>query len=579
MLAIVAAGGGALHSWHTRGLYVEAALLSEAYNLTSPVKLRVSDHYIKFGVMPNDNADADLPPPKSVFGTSVKRVAVNRGGVIVVDFEEEIGARSMTFSPAVSPVSGLLSWRCTSDSIDSTVLEKLMPACEYLPSSLESQLMNAIANGNTERVNMLLGAGAQVDAVVYGNTPLMLASKTGNLDIVKQLLDGGAQVDNTAVNAERRTPLMVAITSDQRTVASLLLSKGASVSRRDYRGLTAMDHAIATDRRLGGRQYVLLVAAKYNPRFAGAPDVPVPDQPTVQEKDDFYQALYTELRSTAKVCRVKRLATLLEAENDLHAPELINGQPLHSYARKRGCSEALLAFIKHKETYQRALHARFANEIRQCHAKQSERILADNPELSVLSQHRNLSHLNRAISTGCATVLRLMIRHQDLTDKLDHDVLVRAISNAPQATLVQLVGNLIAVGADVNGLDEQGRSPLGVAIALEQPVVAKYLVDAGADVNYRTVSDSFPIIEASKKGYEHLVMQMIANGAKLDSRDALGRTALLAAVGRDRQRLVDSLVRAGANARARDANGMDAVLLAESRNLRQIKQILIASID
>ncbi|PIE38633.1 MAG: hypothetical protein CSA54_00095, partial [Gammaproteobacteria bacterium] len=103
---MILAGAGALHSWHSRNLYVQAALLSEAFNITSPVKLRVADHYVTQGVMPHDNADADLPRPDSIFGTSVKRVAINRGGVIMVDFDEEIGAQAMAFTPTISTVSG-----------------------------------------------------------------------------------------------------------------------------------------------------------------------------------------------------------------------------------------------------------------------------------------------------------------------------------------------------------------------------------------------------------------------------------------------------------------------------------------
>jgi hypothetical protein len=169
VLAMIATGAGALHSWHTRGLYVKAALLSEAFNLASHVKLRVSDHYIKHGAMPHDNEVAGLPPPRSIFGTSVKRVAVNRGGVLIVDFDEKIGTRAMTFTPAISPVSGLLNWTCSSDSIEPAVLELLRPSCSYLPASRESRLMHAIANTDLPLVDLLLGEGAQPDAVVNGS--------------------------------------------------------------------------------------------------------------------------------------------------------------------------------------------------------------------------------------------------------------------------------------------------------------------------------------------------------------------------------------------------------------------------
>ena len=529
--------------------------------------------------MPHDNADAELPPAKSIFGTSVKRVAVNRGGVLIVDFDEKIGAKAMTFTPTVSPVSGLLSWNCTSDSINQAVLERLKPSCSYLPASRESKLMSAIANRDLAQVDVLLNQSAQPEAVVNGNTPLMLAAKIGDLPIVERLLAGGAHVDNAALNSERRTPLMVAITSNHSEVVALLLSHGASVTRKDYRGLTALDHAIATDRRLGGERFVLMVSARFNPQFAGIPDVPPVETVSDEERDAQLQTLYSEFRRAAGSCHVQRLSSLLNAENDLQTPEQIQGKPISHYIKKPQCIDILSTHLRGKSSYKAALSAHFAEQVQRCNISAVEAAMRDHPELSVDQIYLGQSHLNRAVSSGCAAVVTLMVRNKNLSHQLPDDILVLAIKQAPQSSLVKLVGNLIVAGANVNGRSSEGQTPLAAAIALEQPVVAKYLVDAGADVNAPTMHQSYPIIEATKKGYEHLVLQMVAVGASLDTSDSLGRTALLAAVGRDRHRLVDSLIRAGANTRARDANGIDAVLLAESRNLRQIKQMLIASTE
>lgn len=574
---MAATGAGALHSWHSRGLYVKAALLSEAFNLTSHVKLRVSDHYVRHGVMPHDNADAHLPPPRSIYGTSVKRVAINRGGVLIVDFDEQIGAQSMTFTPTVSPVSGLLGWNCTSDSIDAAVLDKLKPGCSYLPLTLESRLMKAIANKNLPLVDETLHDGAQIEAIVNGNSPLMLAAKIGKLSIVERLLKSGAHVDNAALSSERRTPLMVAITSNHSEVVALLLSNGGSITRKDYRGLTALDHAIATDRRLGGERFVLMISARFNPQFAGNPTETVVDQISDVDRDTQLRTLYAEYRRAAQACHVQRLTSLMLSEKDLQSPEIVQGKRLGGYIKKPECKIALLGHLSTKKSYQTALHAHLAAAVQKCNIKQIEPALKDNPNVDVHRIYRGLSHLDRAVSAGCAEVVRLMVREKGLKNDLDDDILVNAILQAPQQSLVKLVSNLLVAGANVNGRDMGGQTPLSAAIALEQPVIAKYLVDAGADVNSLTPNKSYPVIEATKKGYEHLVLQMLANGAELDATDSLGRTALFAAVGRSRHRLVDSLIRAGANTLIKDLNGINAVVLAESRNLRQIKTLLTAS--
>ncbi len=563
-----------MHSYHERNLFVKAALLSEAYTLIAPVQRQISDHYVRLGIMPHDNADAGLPPAQSIFGASVKRVAINRGGVLLVDFEKEIGKQTLTFSPSINSSSGLLNWRCTSDSIDHKVLKKLKPSCTYLPSTLSSQLMHAIANRALPTVKALLVDGANADAVVNGNTPLMLAAKIGEVSIVEQLLESGASVDNNAVNAERRTPLMVAISSNNADVAALLLSRGASITRTDYRGLTAHDYAIKTDRRLGGQRYVLMVAARLNPDFAGRRQFATNARPEARPED--MQALYFNLRNAAKECNTYRLSSLLSDQKDLNSPELVAGKPLKDHKSKPECSVALLEFLTTRKSYQQAMSSHFADAMQACDVRRVEQILEDNATLDVFREVGRKSHFSRAVTAGCSDVVSMLTRKQLIVRKLEEDVLISAIRHAPQGKLVELVGVLITAGAKVNTVGQNGETALSLAIALEQPVVAKYLVDAGAEVNRVTGNRSYPIIEASKKGFEHLVNQLLQRGADVDQQDQLGRSALVSAVAQGQNRIVNTLLKAGADARQKDKNGINALTLAESKNLGHIHSLLTA---
>lgn len=565
---------GALHSWHTRNLYIQASLLSEAFTLSAAPKLRIADHYVAHGVMPADNETAGLPPPKRLYGTSVKRITVNRGGVLLVDFDERIGEQSLTFTPTVSVVSGLLSWQCTSDSIEPGILVKLEPACSYLPSTPESQLMKAIANRELPAVRTLLAGGIDVDRVLNGNTALMLAAKAGDRGIAEALLEAGAHVDNAVVNAERRTPLMVAIAGDHAELAGLLLSRGASVTRTDFRGRTAMDHAALTDERLGGTRYTLMVSAGLNPRFAGRDTDQPLREPSPEARRLELESLYDELRAAADGCHVQRLTRLFKRESDLDSPELVGDVPLRTRITRPGCRAELAAHLQTKASYVRSRDARFAAAVRQCEARTAEAMLTDNPVLDPFDRFEGATHLQRAVRVGCTSIVSLFVRERPLLGRVPDDALLATLRSAPQRELVPLVGILIAAGVDVNHRDAQGETALALAIGLEQPVVAKYLVDAGSDVNAVTADGSRPLIEAAKKGYDHLVQQLIVEGAQLDARDALGRTALLAAVANDQSRLADLLVRAGANTRLKDRNGIDALLLADTRNLRGIRTML-----
>ena len=574
LLVMLALAAGALHSWRERGLYLEASLYAEGFSLTAQPKLRIADRYAATGRMPNDNDAAGLPPPRRLYGTSVRRIAVNRGGVLAVDFDDEIGRAAMTFTPDVDAASGLLTWRCSSDSIDPDVLDKLEQPCSWLLATDASRLVNAIANRDPTRVRELLAGGADPNRVVTGNTPLMLAAKVGDRAAVETLLDAGAAIDNTALNAERRTPLMVAIAADRGDIAGLLLARGASVTARDHQGMDALDHAEATDARLGGRRYTLMVAARHNPRFAGGGRPAAGRAATPEQRRTRLAALYGELRRAATDCHVKRLATLFAEEGDLDAPELVGGEPLGSLIRKPACRYALIGHLAAKPSYRLARAARFAAAVRACDRRETETMLADDPELDVFDAFEGVTHLDRAVAAGCTDIVALFVRERDVQGKLAEGALLDAVREAPQRSLVPIVGALLAAGADVGHRDADGETPLSLAIASEQPVVAKLLVDAGADVDAPTATGSVALVEATKRGYAHLVEQLVAAGAALDSRDALGRTALLAAVARDDSRTVDVLVRAGADPRLRDENGLDALVLADSKRLRRIRTLL-----
>ena len=164
---MIGLSAGALHAYQKRNLLVQAALLSEGYTLSASVKARVADYYLQNNAMPHDNQSAELPPAKSIYGTSVKRVSVNLSGVIMVDFDEEIGRQSMHFTPSASPMSGLLEWQCTSDSIDPKVLELLKPTCRFTAATNEGKLINAIANGQLDVIRQVLDGGANPLSLIH----------------------------------------------------------------------------------------------------------------------------------------------------------------------------------------------------------------------------------------------------------------------------------------------------------------------------------------------------------------------------------------------------------------------------
>jgi len=179
-----------------------------------------------------------------------------------------------------------------------------------------------------------------------------------------------------------------------------------------------------------------------------------------------------------------------------------------------------------------------------------------------------------AVIAGCTVLVSTLIRENELTGTFNGQLLQKAIMHAPKDKLINLVGSLIDLGADVNALSSSGDTALSAAITAGQPVVANYLIDAGADVNVKTPSGSYPLIEATKKGNTQLVSRLLAADAQINSVDSFGRSAIIVAVVQHKTGLVDLLLQSGANPYLGDKDGINALVLARNSDQRVIQSLI-----
>jgi ankyrin repeat protein len=119
-----------------------------------------------------------------------------------------------------------------------------------------SDLLVAIRNGDHSRVQKLLGAGADVNAVDSdGTTALMHSVIESDVKMMKLLIDNGANVN--AKNASDSTALMYAATHLAKT--RLLLDAEADVNAKGTRGATPMSVAVTS---FGSTAVLKLLASK-----------------------------------------------------------------------------------------------------------------------------------------------------------------------------------------------------------------------------------------------------------------------------------------------------------------------------
>jgi uncharacterized protein len=100
---------------------------------------------------------------------------------------------------------------------------------------LNKDWLDATSAGDVERVNALLDAGAEIDALdKHGQTALMNAAHRGDTEVVRVLAQRGANLNHTA--KYRLTALMLAVIADHPDVVRILVVAGADREIKGSRG-------------------------------------------------------------------------------------------------------------------------------------------------------------------------------------------------------------------------------------------------------------------------------------------------------------------------------------------------------
>lgn len=109
-----------------------------------------------------------------------------------------------------------------------------------------SELLQAAAEGNKEKVALALEKGADINAGDDKRfTALMLSAKSGHLDVVRLLIEKKA--DLNAKNKSGRTALMVACLLMQESAVRELIAAGADLNIKNKEGeKTALTYAKET---------------------------------------------------------------------------------------------------------------------------------------------------------------------------------------------------------------------------------------------------------------------------------------------------------------------------------------------
>nr|WP_323132027.1 ankyrin repeat domain-containing protein [Paenibacillus silvisoli] len=101
----------------------------------------------------------------------------------------------------------------------------------------------------------------------------------------------------------------------------------------------------------------------------------------------------------------------------------------------------------------------------------------------------------------------------------------QAIQRRDAAAVQALIGQ----GADMNAVDERGRTPMLAATHANNPAIVKLLIDAGADLHKQDHKLDNPFLYAGAEGYLEIVRLTLAAGANTRITNRYGGVALIPA--------------------------------------------------
>ena len=105
--------------------------------------------------------------------------------------------------------------------------------------NLDTALVYASANGEIDKVTILLAMGARVDARDEGFTPLLVAAQFGHTEVCELLLANGSDLEERAP-VTLTTALHAAAVLGHQSLLELLLSHKADVNSRNRTGHTPL---------------------------------------------------------------------------------------------------------------------------------------------------------------------------------------------------------------------------------------------------------------------------------------------------------------------------------------------------
>jgi DNA-binding NtrC family response regulator/ankyrin repeat protein len=182
--------------------------------------------------------------------------------------------------------------------------------------------------------------------------------------------------------------------------------------------------------------------------------------------------------------------------------------------------------------------------------------------------------LMEAAKHGHLDAVNLLLGHHtdvNAKNQLGRSALMWAASLGHTA----IVGRLLDVGADVNATNNHDDTALTQASG--QIDATRVLLERGAEVNWRNVFGTSPLMRAAKYGHEKVLRLLITHGAEVDAQNVNGTTALMRAASQGHAAIVQALLRSGSQVDLRNRDGATALMRAATQGQLEVLLVLLSA--
>ena len=375
------------------------------------------------------------------FNEMAMAYAAKEGDVRLVDYLIRAGVDMERRVPLLSPAAS-----------------RLLLYSERLRQAPRTVLMIASAEGHLAVVDLLIKAGAHVDALtVYDETALITVCKSKNMDIVNLLIDNGANLFSKT--ADLRTVLMQASFYGLTDLVARIISNIPPDRPQHVRNYLNQREDI-------NQKTALMLACEGEHKDKDIVRLLIDNGADVDAKDDNGK---TALILATMGGRTDMVDLLIKADADMDAKSNY-GNTAMMMACDRGDTDIV-------------------------------RLLIDNGADMDAKDNHGYTAMMIAIEMGYSShkdILSLLVYNGADVDAKDNDgstALMSAVSNG-QTEIVDL---LLNDGADVNAADSDGQTALMFACEEEHKDIVRLLIEKGADPTLKDDEDRTAFTIATSK--------------------------------------------------------------------------------